>query len=188
MHRDADGVRLLTSEDAGELLRAAADRAGGRLGSWRLEHVDTEPDRATTATFTATVDWPDGPRVELFGASVRVGGPSHSDRRAEIFDDGHQQVAVWIHPDDPDLPALPEAAFPESVARLLTGWGVVGGPLPHGDVHLRMLTKHPSQLARPAPASAPDKERSAHGHHLTSKPGWRQPDFRATGRLRCPQR
>ena len=52
--------------------------------------------------------------------------------------------------------------------------------LPLQRVHLRMLTKHSSQLARPAPASAPDKERSAHSHHLTSKPGWRQPDFRAT--------
>jgi len=146
-HRDADGVRLLTGPEAGDLLRAAAERAGGVLGQWRLEHVDTEPERATTATFTATVRWPEGPRVELLGASVRVGGPSHSDQRAEIFDDGHQQAAVWIHPDDPDLPSLRDVAFPDAVARLLVEWGVVRGPLRPSDVRLRMLTYRPRRRA-----------------------------------------
>ena len=144
---DADGVRLLTGPDAGDLLRAVVDRAGGSLGEWRLDHVDTEPERATTATFSAAVRWPEGPRVELFGASIRAGGPRGSDQRAEIFDDGHQQVAVWLHPDDPDLPALPDVSFPQSVAELLTTWGVVRGPLAPADVHLRMLTYRPRRRA-----------------------------------------
>lgn len=99
----------------------------------------------------------------------------------------------------PAVPGQPFAEQPGQAAERVVG--VVGGvgdgqragqvletarvdqepALPLQRVHLRMLTKHPSQLARPAPASAPDKERSAHARHLTSRPGWRQPDFRATG-------
>ncbi len=144
---DADGVRLLTGPGAGELLRAAASRAGGALGSWRLDHVDTEPGRVTTATYTATVDWPYGSRTELVGASFRARGPRGSDRHAEIFDDGRQQVAVWIHPHDPDLPALASVAFVETLARVLVEWGVLPGPVSPDRVRLRMLTYRPRRRA-----------------------------------------
>ena len=145
--RDPDGVRLLTGEGAGELLRAAVERAGGALASWRLDHVDTEPGRATTATYTATVEWAYGARTELVGASVRAHGPRGNDQHTEIFDDGRQQVAVWIHPFDPDLPALPLVAFPESVARLVAEWGVVPHPVAPDRVRLRMLTYRPRRRA-----------------------------------------
>ena len=52
------------------------------------------------------VDWPFGRREELLGASARAGRRSGNDERAVIFGDGGREVAVWLYPDDPDLPGL----------------------------------------------------------------------------------
>ena len=113
-----DGSRLLTSPTVAALLEAATEHAGGRLVSWRLDHVDTDPRRSTTATYAAVVDWPTGRREELLGASARAGGRrSGNDDRAVIFGDGDREVAVWLYPDDPDLPGLRRAASAESLDR-----------------------------------------------------------------------
>jgi len=120
---DPDGSTLLTSADVKDLLSAAVEHAGGSLVSWRLDHVDASPRHSTTATYSAAVDWPTGRRTELLGASARVGGRTGSDERATIFGDGDREVAVWLYPDDPDLPGLrrageisvdPRAYFEES--------------------------------------------------------------------------
>ena len=95
-----------------------------RLVTWQLDHVDAHPQRSTTATYTAVVDWPFGRRNELLGASVRVGGRTETDERAVIFADGLREVAVWLYPRDPDLPGLVRAAYPEQVAALLHAYEV----------------------------------------------------------------
>ncbi len=82
----------------------AVEHAGGSLLSWALDHVDANPQQSTTATYSATVSWPYGERDELLGVSARASGPAASDTRAEIFADGEREVAVWIYPNDPDLP------------------------------------------------------------------------------------
>ena len=78
------------------------------------------------------MDWPTGRRTELLGASARAGGRSGNDERAVIFGDGDREVAVWLYPDDPDLPGLRRAAVPAELAALLTeyerGRGRAGGP------------------------------------------------------------
>ena len=66
--------------------------------------------RSTTATYAAAVDWPTGRREELLGASARAAAASGNDDRAVIFGDGGREVAVWLYPDDPDLPGLRRAA------------------------------------------------------------------------------
>ena len=109
---DPDGSSLLTSAEVKDLLSAAVEHAGGSLISWRLDHVDANPRRSTTATYSAAVDWPTGRRTELLGASARAGGRSGNDERAVIFGDGEREVAVWLYPHDPDLPGLPRAAVP----------------------------------------------------------------------------
>ena len=74
--RDPDGSKLLTSDEVGGLLRAAVQHAGGVLQSWALDHIDANPQRSTTATYVASVEWPHGVRKELLGVSAgRRTGP-----------------------------------------------------------------------------------------------------------------
>ncbi len=147
MNPDADGSALLSSPEVHDLLVAAVEHAGGRLASWRLEHIDASPRRSTTATYLAEVDWPTGHRAELLGASVRVGGRSGNDERAVIFGDGDREVAVWLYPDDPDLPGLRRAAVPVELADLLVKHEAVDGPLPGEDLAVEMISYRPRRRA-----------------------------------------
>lgn len=142
---DPDGSRLLTTDEVEPLLRAAVQHAGGTLVRWQMSHVDSQPNRSTTATYTAVVDGPQGRREELLGVSTRAGGRSATDEHARIFVDGEREAAVWIYPHDPDLPGLPRAAFPESAAALLGP--IVGSHLHPGQVELRMIGYRPRRRA-----------------------------------------
>jgi hypothetical protein len=144
---DSDGSTLLTSPEVKELLSAAVEHAGGSLVSWRLDHVDTNPRYSTTATYSAAVDWPTGRRTELLGASARVGGRSGNDERAMIFGDGDREVAVWLYPDDPDLPGLRRAAVPNRLAVLLNEHRVLDHPVSGDDIALEMISYRPRRRA-----------------------------------------
>ncbi len=144
---DADGSTLLTTPAVENLLRAAVDHAGGHLESWRLDHVDANPGLSTTATYLATVTWPYGTRSELLGVSARSSGPATSDANAEIFADGDREVAVWLYPDDPDLPGLARAAYPDRMAELITHLGLVGRPVSPAQVSLHMIGYRPRRRA-----------------------------------------
>ncbi|WP_228266083.1 phosphotransferase [Microlunatus elymi] len=142
-----DGSELLTSGDAQDVLAAAVRHRGGTLVSWKLDHVDANPRRSTTATFHAVVDWPYGRREELIGASARVEGRNRTDERAVIFGDGSREVAVWIYPDDPDLVGLPRAAYPDRFAALLTELGTLGRPVSKDQVQLQVIGYRPRRRA-----------------------------------------
>lgn len=144
---DPDGSQLLTSTEVGELLGAAVEHAGGRLIGWALDHVDANPNQSTTATYSATVAWPYGERDELLGVSARASGPAASDTKAEIFADGEREVAVWIYPNDPDLPGLARAAYTEQMAGILTEHDVLGWPVAADEVSLRMIGYRPRRRA-----------------------------------------
>ena len=144
---DADGSALLTSADVQPLLAAAVDHAGGALVSWRLQHVDSQPGWSTTATYAAAVDWPTGHRNELLGASARVGGRRGNDDRAVVFGDGGREVAVWLYPDDPDLPGLRRAASVTELCTLLAEHQVVAAPPPPEAVALEMISYRPRRRA-----------------------------------------
>lgn len=139
-----DGLRLLTGRDVDPLLRAAVAHQGGELLSWALEHVDSAPSASTTATYLATVRWPHGERTELLGVSARTGELSPSDERAHVFEDGTRRVAVWLYPDDPDLPGLPRAAYPDRMAEALAP---ALGPLAPEQVSLTMIGYRPRRRA-----------------------------------------
>ena len=130
-----------------DLLSAAVEHAGGSLVSWRLDHVDANPRHSTTATYSAAVDWPSGRRTELLGASARAGGRSSSDERAMIFGDGDREVAVWLYPDDPDLPGLRRAAVPDGLAGLLNEHRVLDHPVTDEHVALEMISYRPRRRA-----------------------------------------
>ena len=147
MRDDADGSDLLTSGRVGELLRAAVQHAGGTLRSWSLDHVDANPQRSTTATYTASVEWPHGVRQELLGVSARAGGLARTDERAEIFADGDREVAVWIYPRDPDLPGLVRAAYPTEMASVLNEYRVFDTPVGVDALRLDMIGYRPRRRA-----------------------------------------
>ncbi|MEL4358073.1 MULTISPECIES: aminoglycoside phosphotransferase family protein [unclassified Luteococcus] len=142
-----DGQELLTTQEAEPLLRAAVEHAGGSLLDWRLDHVDHDPQRSTTATYAARVRWGYGERDELLGCSVRAQGPLASDDAAEIFADGKHQAAVWIYPADPDLPGLPRAVFAERMAEVLAEEGLVGRPVHPSELELTMIGYRPRRRA-----------------------------------------
>lgn len=144
---DPDGSTLLTSAKVKDLLSAAVQHAGGSLVSWRLDHVDANPRHSTTATYSAAVDWPTGRRTELLGASARVGGRSGNDDRAMVFGDGGREVAVWLYPDDPDLPGLRRAAVPNGLAALLNEHRVLDHPVTGDDIALKMISYRPRRRA-----------------------------------------
>jgi hypothetical protein len=142
---DADGSQLLTTDEVGPLLHAAVRHAGGTLVRWALDHVDTNPNQSTTATYTAVVDWSYGRRTELLGVSARAGGRTPTDERAEIFREGEREAVVWLYPKDPDLPGLARAAYAESVAAMLSG--VIGVRLRTDQVKLEMIGYRPRRRA-----------------------------------------
>jgi hypothetical protein len=144
---DADGSSLLTSAEVQPLLAAAVEHAGGTLVSWRLQHVDSQPGWSTTATYSAAVDWPAGRRDEILGASARVGGRRGNDDRATVFGDGGREVAVWLYPDDPDLPGLRRAASVTGLATMLAEHRVVPVPPPPEAVTLEMISYRPRRRA-----------------------------------------
>ncbi len=144
---DADGSILLTSADVQPLLTTAVEHAGGTLVSWRLQHVDSQPGSSTTATYAATVVWPTGRREELLGASARVGGRRGNDDRAMVFGDGDREVAVWLYPDDPDLPGLRRAASVAEVCAVLAQHQVVETAPPPEAVTLEMISYRPRRRA-----------------------------------------
>lgn len=142
-----DGLGLLTGPGVEPLLRAAVEHQGGRLLSWAIEHVDAAPEQSTTATYLATVGWPHGERTELLGVSARTGELLPSDSRAEIFDDGHRRVVVWLYPEDPDLPGLARAAFAETMAETLNAGGVLADPVTADQLTLTMMGYRPRRRA-----------------------------------------
>ena len=91
--------------------------------------------------------WPHGERTELLGVSARTGPLLPSDSRAEIFEDGHRRVAVWLYPDDPDLAGLPRAAFPERMADTLNAGGVTSRRVAADDLTLTMVGYRPRRRA-----------------------------------------
>jgi hypothetical protein len=144
---DPDGSTLLTSAEVKELLSAAVEHAGGCLVSWRLDHVDANPRHSTTATYSAAVDWPTGRRTELLGASARAGGRSGNDERAVIFGDGKREVAVWLYPNDPDLPGLQRAAAADGLAALLNEHQILDHPVTGDHICLEMISYRPRRRA-----------------------------------------
>ncbi len=144
---DPDGSTLLTSDDVGALLTAALQHAGGTLVSWALDHVDANPAQSTTATYSALVDWPYGRREELLGVSARASGPVDTDTAAEIFADGEREVAVWIYPQDPDLPGLSRAAYAESMAELANSRHIFARAVTPDDLNLQMIGYRPRRRA-----------------------------------------
>ncbi|WP_242496425.1 phosphotransferase [Xylanimonas protaetiae] len=127
---------LLTGADAGDLLAAALDRAGGELVDWSVRQVDHRPGTSTTVAYRGDVRWSDGVRRETLGASV--GRPAHHSAPGVLtLERGERRAAVWLFPDDPGLPALRTAHDEDAVAALLERFGVPAAASRPVDLTLR---------------------------------------------------
>lgn len=119
-----DELQLLLGADAGGILGAAADAAGGTLRTWAPRQVTHQPNRSTVVQYRADIDWPGGATssdtiVAATGERIPTG--------AAVLDDGTTRVAVWRWPSDPSLPGLSAALDRNRVAGLLDDLGVDGG-------------------------------------------------------------
>ena len=144
---DVDGAGLLSSHRVNDLLHAAVAHGGGRLASWRLDHIDSQPGHATTAIYAAVVDWAFGRRRELLGASARAGQRLSADERAVIFADGSREVAVWLYPNDPELPGLVRTATPAAVAELINDHRALPRPVTADQIEVETVGYRPRRRA-----------------------------------------
>jgi hypothetical protein len=64
-----------------------------------------------------------------------------------IFGDGEREVAVWLYPNDPDLPGLQRAAVPDALADLLNEHRVLDHPVTGDHIRLRMISYRPRRRA-----------------------------------------
>ncbi len=139
---------LLTGPRVEPLLRAAVEHQGGQLLSWSLDHVDAAPEQSTTATYLAQVAL----AARRAHRTARGQRPHRAsccprDARAEIFEDGHRRVAVWLYPNDPDLLGLPRAAFPDRMAETLNAGSVLARPVTAEQLSLSMIAYRPRRRA-----------------------------------------
>jgi hypothetical protein len=133
-----DDLGLLT-QLAPEFLAAALASSSGELVSCRTEHIDHQPGGGATAGYRVSVRWPGGRTTE-----ERMGATTGRIRHGGfVLEDGASKVAVWRFPYDPDLPALPAATDPGSVAAMFSALGVDGA----GVVRVRLRSYRPRRRA-----------------------------------------
>ncbi|MEI5584913.1 MULTISPECIES: hypothetical protein [unclassified Agromyces] len=100
---------MSASGSRAEAIAAEALAAAG-AGVMSVSTLSVEPRGAAAVTAVA--------------ASLADDGPDGS--RIVYVDESSDPVAVWVHPDDPHLPALAAAAFPHAIAVLLARVGLPG--------------------------------------------------------------
>lgn len=83
---------------------------------------------ATGATVTAASTVAIEPRgsAAVTGVAVALAGEGRDASRVVYVDESVDPAAIWVHPDDPQLPALAAAAFPHALGALLARVGVPG--------------------------------------------------------------
>lgn len=113
----------MTAEAVSSLLEAVADSLGGTLRSWR--EVSSEPTGSGSVTgYELDLDGSDVP-IPSHLVHVEHGAVAEADDVAVLENpETGERVRVWVYPNDPHLPALAAAVFPETAAQLLNRLGV----------------------------------------------------------------
>jgi len=132
-------LQLLLGADAGGMLSAAADAAGGTLRTWAPRQVTHQPNRSTVVQYRADIEWADG---ATSGETIVAATGERIPTGAAVLDDGSTRVAVWRWPSDPSLPGLSAALDRNRVAGLLDDLGIDGGT-----VQLRPRAYRPGRRA-----------------------------------------
>lgn len=122
-------LQLLLGDEAGGILVAAAEAAGGQLRRWKARQVTHDPAGSTSVQYRVEIDWPD--RAVTAETVVAATG-ERIPEGAAVLDDGTTRVAVWRWPLDPSLPGLTGALDRDRVAGLLDDLGVDGAAVQLG--------------------------------------------------------
>lgn len=156
MNSTPDGYELLTGPNAGDVLKAAVNNAGGDLVEWTLDHVDHRPGRSTKALLRTQVRWPDldGPnalaREELFGVSAHIGEIEKNiltTSQSLVMTDGDINVRVWRYPHDPWLSALAKVCYPDVLYSTLHELGIDTGYETGSYVPVEVVSYRPGRRA-----------------------------------------
>lgn len=111
-------VALLTSEEAGELLRTALGEDARGLASWSVHSVHHRPGAGVSAGYAVRFATAAGTVEEyVVATTARITAPA-SGVLARL-EDGDRVVHLWRHPADPELPALADATVPHRLGAVL---------------------------------------------------------------------
>lgn len=112
------------TEDITGILDATAEAVGHTLQGYRALQEQVYGD-GIIRSFDLQLQGPDGEQVsQVVYVETSPGGEPRDGIlvfRDETTDD---EVAVWLYPTDPELPALPTAVFPHAVSVVLQRMGV----------------------------------------------------------------
>jgi hypothetical protein len=136
----SDGLSLLTGPDAGDLMAAVLDAAGGgHVLRWQTRQVDHQPGAGTTVCYRARVRWPDGTETSETLGACDGDLPTNTTR----LTDGDTEIGMWRYPHDPDLPGLARAVNPVAAGRLAHDLGAGDG----GPARVRLRAYRPRRRA-----------------------------------------
>ncbi len=105
---EREQVELLTGPAAGGILHAALGTTGAGITSWSVHSLHHRPGAGVSVGYTVEVGGEAGSRYVCATTSrlsrIDTPGLVRLDQP-----DGRVTVHVWLHPHDPELPALPRA-------------------------------------------------------------------------------
>lgn len=133
----------MTTEVDDDLLRAVADSSGLRLVAARRLQSEAGPNGFVTGYSIRLAD-EHGQEVDRVVYVETT--PPGIDREGVIRlqDETGDERAVWVYPNDPNLPALADAVVPQRARGLLER--LTGAPV-DGDVHLDVTAYRPGKRA-----------------------------------------
>lgn len=112
-------VALLSSDAAEDFLRLAL--AGiGDLAAWSLHTINHRPGAGVSAGYSVEIATATGRRDEYVVASTaKVNEVRLRETGGVTLTAGERRLHVWLHPNDPELPALPLGCDPAAMADFI---------------------------------------------------------------------
>ncbi|MDQ2660456.1 MAG: phosphotransferase [Actinomycetota bacterium] len=110
---------------------ATGNLSGGAVGGYLGDAADAIVREALTAAGATVLGAsivstePRG-RGAIVGVEAEIVTDDGTERRTCYVDDSRSPAEIWVHPDDPRLPALAAATFPHALATLLARVGLAG--------------------------------------------------------------
>ncbi len=116
--RETREVELLTGSDAGDMLSAALAPTG-TVRTWKVHSIHHRPGAGVTVGYSVRIDGPGGAADHYVCATTGRLSQEPSDTLTRIDRPDGRAVHVWLHPHDPELPALKTACDSGAMSRLV---------------------------------------------------------------------
>lgn len=111
-------VELLTGPDAGDMLGAAL-ASSGTVRTWKVHSVHHRPGAGVTVGYSVRLDGPTGAADHYVCATTGRVSQEPSDILVRVDGPDGIAVHVWLHPNDPELPALKTACESGAMSRFV---------------------------------------------------------------------